>query len=62
MGFWEGLCLFATIIILGFYGLIFLGKKFDMIEEETKETFKKEEIKLDKPKKERKTKDKKETK
>lgn len=60
MGFWEGLCLFTVIIIIGFYGLMLLGKKLDLIEDDMKVSFKKEEIKLDKPKKEKK--DKKETK
>lgn len=60
MGFWEGLCAFTVIVILGLYGLMLLGKKLDLIEDDMKVSFKKEEIKLDKPKKEKK--DKKETK
>lgn len=37
MNFWEGLCAFAGIIILGFYGLLILSAKLGLLDDEKKE-------------------------
>lgn len=65
MNFWEGLCAFALIVILGFYGFLILAKKLGLLNDGDLKDDKKEDEKVykeyhDKPKKEKK--DKKETK
>lgn len=36
MGFWEGLCAFTALVILGLYGLLLLSAKLGLMEDEKK--------------------------